>query len=143
VRIPYYSQPNVVFNRTGEVLGDANNNNAALIMGNRHRLAAIGDESQACSWPTAATAASATASSASRSAVGTSDVKTKKEGKEGAGKEREGCLDSLYHFSDCLVVRHDSTFSFHTATEYCTRGLMNYMDTKAKCRHLKVLTCKG
>jgi len=112
VRIPYYSQPNVVFNRTGEALGDANNNNAALIMGNRHRLAAIGDESQACSWPTAATAASATASSASRSAVGTPTEKNKK---EGAGKEREDCLDSLYHFADCLVVRHDSIFSFYTA----------------------------
>ena len=99
-------------------------------MGNRHRLAAIGDESQACSWPTAATAASATASSASRSAVGTSTEKNKKEGKAGAGKEREDCLDSLYHFADCLVVRHDSIFSFHTATEYLVMDLLTIWTPK-------------
>jgi hypothetical protein len=47
VQIPYYSRSGAVFNRTGEPLGDAYTNNAAIIMGNRHRLAAIGDESKA------------------------------------------------------------------------------------------------
>jgi hypothetical protein len=47
VPLPYYSRPDVIFNRTGEPLGDAYSNTAALIMGNRHRLAAVGNESKA------------------------------------------------------------------------------------------------
>ncbi len=44
--------------------------------------------------------------------------------------------------------------SFNTQNPFCVvrvsgfsvpvaQGLINYVDTKAKCRHLKILTCKG
>lgn len=118
VRIPYYSRPDAVFNRTGESLGDASNNNAALIMGNRWRLAAIGDESQACNWPSPAPPASTTSAvgaTATMAAAGDvtvsvtappasrSATEMAEDGEEGAG----ACLDSLYHYYDCLVIRHD------------------------------------
>jgi len=51
----------------------------------------------------------------------------KKEGEEGKEKEGEGkegeeekdkdCLDSLYHFADCLVVRHKTAYSFMPHSE--------------------------
>jgi hypothetical protein len=36
----------------------------------------------------------------------------------------------------CITGRCHTAFNF-------THGILNYIETKAKCRHLKKLTCKG
>ena len=66
----------------------------------------MGDESRSCSWPTA-TPPTATATAASEAVTSSVTAPPAATGRaeEGEG-EREGCLDSLYHYYDCLAVRN-------------------------------------
>ena len=48
--------------------------------------------------------------------------------------------DCLY-YTFLLVSRHTAIQS--RTSVYVHHGLINYVDTKAKCQHLKKLTCKG
>ncbi len=46
----------------------------------------------------------------------------------------------LQYYNEPLLL-HSRKFSFsHVLAKH---GLINYIDTKAKCRHPKILTCKG
>ncbi len=49
----------------------------------------------------------------------------------------------IYHNCLILEVLHETLVEHRTPEYTIEHGLINYKDTKTKCRRLKKLTCKG
>jgi hypothetical protein len=52
-------------------------------------------------------------------------------------------IRSLYNFSKVADTTLQNSLGWGGGKEGPSHGLINYIDTKEKCRHLKKLTCKG
>jgi hypothetical protein len=56
------------------------------------------------------------------------------------------CIQFIWMINGVFYVKGPGLFFIVPCIDtyrYTEHGLINYIDTKAKCRHLKKLTCKG